>query len=122
MQRLSIAFVLACGVSLAHAATFANRRVSDVLSELRAAGYVFIYSTDTIPSQLLVTSEPRATGGLDLAREVLAPHGLVLVEAAPKVFSVVRGVPSQPVEEQPRTNTPAVEEMVVQTSRYTLSN
>lgn len=114
---------LVCAAGIAQAAPFANRRVSDVLSELRSAGFTFIYSTNTIPSQLLVTSEPRATEGLELAREILAQHGLTLIEAAPKVYSVARGAAPVPVAvaATPRP-TSQVEEIVVQTSRYSFSN
>lgn len=99
-----------------------SRRVSDVLSELRADGFTFIYSTATIPSQLVVTTEPTATAGLELAREILAQHGLILIEAAPKVYSVARGAaPAPAVAERPRAKTP-VEEIVVQTSRYSFNN
>jgi hypothetical protein len=112
---------LTCAGSL-HAATYTNRRVSDVLSELRGAGLVFIYSTHTVPADLRVTEEPQADGGIELAREILAEHGLFLVEAAPKVYSVVRGKAAA-IAAQPQTTSPQiVEAVVVQTSRYTLSN
>jgi outer membrane receptor protein involved in Fe transport len=118
---LSIVLLL-CGIS-AHAAAFLNRRVSDVLNELRGAGFVFIYSTDTIPAQLRVVAEPRAAGGIELAREILRPHGLALIEAAPKVYSVVHDTAnSRTIEDQPRPINNPVEEIVVQTSRYSLNN
>lgn len=105
----------------AQGAALQGRRISDVLSELRASGFVFIYSTDVIPADLRVVSEPRASGGLDLVREVLAPHDLALVEAAPKVYSVVRAPPQPKSVGTPRVDA-QVEEVVVQTSRYRLSN
>lgn len=118
--RALVACALCCAVS-AHAATYANRRVGDVLSELRGAGFVFIYSTQTIPADLQVSAEPHASGGLALAREILAAHGLRLVEAAPKVYSVVRAAAKSP-SEAPAPRPAPVEEVIVQTSRYTLSN
>jgi outer membrane receptor protein involved in Fe transport len=121
LLRALLLGALTCAGSL-HAASYANRRVSDVLSELRGAGFVFIYSTHTIPADLRVATEPHANGGIELAREILAEHGLLLVEAAPKVYSVVRGK-NAAIATQPQTPSPKnIEEVVVQTSRYTLSN
>jgi hypothetical protein len=108
--------------SVASAASVANRRVSDVLGELRNTGIVFIYSTHVLPSQLRVVSEPSAKDGVELAREILAQHGLVLIEAAPRVYSVARGsIPRNTATATP-TLDPEVEEIVVQTSRYTLDS
>jgi outer membrane receptor protein involved in Fe transport len=103
----------------ANAASLLDRRVSEVLDELRGSGYVFIYSTQVVPEQLRVTSEPHATEPIELAQEVLAQHGLKLVQAAPKVFSIVH----DPAAATPRTlaNAAPIEEVVVQTSRYTLN-
>lgn len=114
--------VALCAANVAYAAQFANRRVSDVLSELRTSGLTFIYSTRTLPPQLLVTAEPRATTGIDLAREILEQHGLTLIEAAPKVYSVARGAAPARVAAEPPRATAEVEEVVVQTSRYSFSN
>lgn len=100
-----------------------QRRISDVLSELRGTGLVFIYSTHVVPVDLRVKSEPRAQTGVELAREILAQQGLVLIEAGPKVYSVARGAAPTAVK-TPDTPPPppAIEELVVQTSRYTLTN
>src|SRR5688500_14568613 len=89
-SRQLILLMLCLALGTAHAATMLNRRVSDVLDELRSSGYVFIYSTQVVPAQLRVTAEPHASGGVELAREILAPHGLKLVQAAPKIFSIAR--------------------------------
>jgi hypothetical protein len=115
--------VLACLTSALSANPIASRRVSDVLSELRSAGFVFIYSTSTIPNDLRVATEPAATAGLELAREILAPHGLGLREAAPKVYAVVREAPSS-VGVSHASTVPAapIERVIVQTSRYVLTN
>ena len=115
---------LACALSVAHAAGFANRRVADVLSELHGVGLTFIYSEYTIPSQLRIVSEPQAQAGIELAREVLAQHGLALVEAAPRVYAVVRSARSGPTDSAQAHIAPAgpVEEIVVQASRYRIGN
>ena len=117
------AFV-ACMVSFtssAYASTYVNRRVSDVLDELRGAGFVFIYSTHTVPAGLRITVEPVARGGVELAREILTPHGLTLLEAAPKIYSIARAATTTGPR-PPSTGAHPIEELVVQTSRYTLSN
>ena len=119
----SIAMILLCCATCVQAAALANRRVSDVLNELRTAGYVFIYSTSTVPSDLLVRFEPHASSGLELAREILAPHGLMLIEAAPKVYSIVRGPLTERNANQAESVVPSpLEQVVVQTSRYVLNN
>ncbi len=111
--------VLAAGESL-------GRRVSEVLTELRGQGLVFIYNTQTIDDKLRVTREPRANTGIELAREILAEHGLALLPVAPNTFSVVKSQASA----RPRTDqatgqaigTTTLAEVVVQTSRYTLAS
>lgn len=123
IRAAAAATVLACHATTLHAAQLAGRRVSDVLDELRSAGFVFIYSTSTVPADLRVESEPHASSGLDVAREILASHGLGLIEAAPKVYSVVRSASAElraeraaPAQEAP------LEHIIVQTSRYELTN
>ena len=111
----------ACFATTVLAAPFADRRVSDVLDELRGEGLVFIYSTSTVPAQLRVLSEPGAASGVALAREILAAHGLSLREAAPKIYSVVRDPAAKPsATPAPGLTQPPVEQVVVQTSRYML--
>ena len=104
-------------------AQFQGRSVGDVLNGLRSEGLIFIYSSQIVPDSLRVTGEPRATHGFELAREILASHGLGLSEAAPRVYAVIReAAPARTVAaaaKQQRTE--RVEEVVVQTSRYTLS-
>jgi outer membrane receptor protein involved in Fe transport len=98
-----------------------GRRVSDVLDELRSAGLTFIYNTQILPNDLRIETEPRARGGVELAREILASRGLSLSQVAPGVFAVVAGS-TQPAPNA--TAAPAatpVEEVVVQTSRYRLA-
>lgn len=97
-----------------------------MLDELRAAGVTFIYNTQIVPADLRVEGEPHAREGIDLAREILAAHGLALAAAAPHVYAVVRssraagGQPAAPAAAPAGTPTEsrAMEEVVVQTSRY----
>jgi outer membrane receptor protein involved in Fe transport len=102
-----------------------GRRVSDVLDELRAQGLTFIYSTQVLPPTLLVETEPTATKGVALAQEILGTHGLALSQAAPHVFAVVTGTApvarATAAPDADVTRRPPIEEVVVQTSRYTLA-
>jgi TonB dependent receptor/TonB-dependent Receptor Plug Domain len=102
------------------AAQLRGRPVSTVLDELRAQGLTFIYNTRLVPPDLYVEQEPRARKGIALAREVLAAHGLQVSQVAPGVYAISRG--RAPALESTAA-TPAespLEEVVVQTSRYTL--
>ena len=113
--------MLVCTASLAEVR---GRRVSDVLDELRAQGLTFIYSSQVLNDRQIIDTEPRAQRGIELAKEILAPYGLTLSQAAPRVYAVVADSTAV------RTPTPArsaatdvtLEEVVVQTSRYTLSS
>jgi hypothetical protein len=122
--------LLSCACALVSSTAFADlrgRRVSDVIDELRSEGLTFIYSTQVLPSTLLVENEPAATHGVALAKEILAAHGLTLSQAAPRVYAVVVGsttdatprVVEAPGQDSPRRS---LEEVVVQTSRYTLAD
>ncbi len=113
---LSALLTVCCVV---HAAQYAGRSVADLLAGLQAQGISFIYSTETVPADLRVLREPQAQQGVALAREVLAQHGLTLVAVTPSMYSVVRDA-STPSATAAAAKTPLVEEIVVQTSRYTL--
>jgi outer membrane receptor protein involved in Fe transport len=94
------------------------------LDELRSAGLTFIYNTQIVPSNLRIKTEPQARTGVELAREILAPHGLGLSQVAPNVFAVVASTPALQREHatgtKPVPDAP-IEEIVVQTSRYRLA-
>jgi len=99
-----------------------GRSVGDVLKDLRAQGLIFIYNDQIVPANLRVEVEPNATRGLELAKEVLAAHGLSLSEAAPRVYAVVRDSSSSTRPSSVQKREPArLEEVVVQTSRYVLA-
>ena len=110
-------------------AAYAGRRVSEVLDELRAAGYTFIYNNQIVPPDARVTREPHDDNGIGLAREVLAEHGLSVSQAAPRVYAVVpqaaadKPPPHGSHDESgpPSDESSPLEEVVVQTSRYTLA-
>jgi outer membrane receptor protein involved in Fe transport len=84
MSRNSLRLLLAAvalAASLVHAQPtrpLVGRSVQSVIEELRIAGTPLVYSTSLLPNTLTVTAEPAATEPLELAREILAPHGLTL--------------------------------------------
>jgi outer membrane receptor protein involved in Fe transport len=113
--------MLICHAALAQ---LQGRSVGSVLNDLRGEGLVFIYNDQIVPAGLLIDAEPSAQHGLALAQEILAAHGLTLSEAAPRVYAVVRnssGTPARKPATEPKPQPPKVEEIVVQTSRYTLA-
>jgi hypothetical protein len=55
-----------------------GRTVQSVIEELRSAGTPFVYSSSLLPVTLTVATEPSAAEPVQLAREILAPHGLAL--------------------------------------------
>ena len=125
-RRCLVGWLLICTLLAAPASAqeLRGRRVSEVLDELRSAGLTFIYNTQIVPRDLRIETEPRARGGVELAREVLAAHDLVLSQVAPGVFAVVAG--SAPSEtgragDGAAAQESQVEEVVVQTSRYRLA-
>src|SRR5882757_3988801 len=109
-------------------ADWRGRRVGEVLEALRPQGLAFIYNSQILPPDMAVEDEPRANDGLALAKEILARHHLQLLAIAPGVYSVVAATAAVPdtlnpdARPQPASAAPApLEEVVVQTSRYTLA-
>jgi hypothetical protein len=98
--------------------------VGEVLDNLRPQGLTFIYNTRLVPPQMRVQSVPSARGGLALAEEILAAHGLGVLRVTPGVFAVVAGVrkaeSSPPAAASGSAGETQIEEVIVQTSRYAL--
>ena len=69
---------------------YAGRPVHEVLDELRARGAPLVYSTSLVPPTLLVEREPESAEPLEVAREILAEHGLA-IERSGGSWLVVRG-------------------------------
>jgi hypothetical protein len=59
---------------------YLGRPVAQVVNEFRSAGYPFAYSTNLLPEDLTVSTEPRATEPLQIVREILAPYHLTVKE------------------------------------------
>ncbi|MCC7259246.1 MAG: TonB-dependent receptor [Gammaproteobacteria bacterium] len=106
---------------LAQAAPYAGRPVQEVLRELGNAGVNVIYTTELVPPGLIVAAEPRAGAPLEVARAVLAAHGLALVAVAPGSYAVTRAAAPAPEPAAP-AGPPALPELVVTTSRYALAD
>ncbi len=95
---LPLCFLLCASIAPAHAqsgeAAYRGRTVQSVLDELRAAGLPLVYSSNLVPADLTVESEPAAADPLDKVREILAPYSLT-VERTGGAWLVVRA--SSPV-------------------------
>jgi hypothetical protein len=107
------------------AAQVLGRPVSEVLDELHAQGVAFIYNTEILTDELRVTVEPASRDPVGIAREILQAHALTLTQVAPRTYAVVRMPPAQ-VRAEPLSNDAPpprerVEEVVVETSRYTIA-
>lgn len=104
------------------AASLAGQPVIAVLAGLERAGVRILYSSELVPGNLRVLAEPTATGGIELAREVLAPHGLMLQPAGADVWAVVEAPPaaSRP-EPPPAAAASPISEVVVTASLYSLT-
>jgi hypothetical protein len=118
--KIAVVVVLTAWFAPAMSAAVGDR-VSEVLTQLRAQGFNFIYNVQLIDDDLRVRQAPNAVGGVELAREILAEHGLSLVPIADNVFAVVRTQTAQPAAPPPKTNV-VLDAVVVQTSRYSLAN
>ncbi|HEV7714400.1 MAG TPA: hypothetical protein VGO53_02325, partial [Steroidobacteraceae bacterium] len=69
-----------------------NEPLARALEELRAAGLDIIFSSALIEPGLVVDVEPGTGAPEDIARRILAPHGLTLQNIRPGLFAVVKGV------------------------------
>src|SRR6185436_9330415 len=79
MRLLLAAVALAAGVAHGQIVRpLLGQSVQAVIEALRAAGTPFVYSSSLLPPTLIVSVEPTATEPLELARDILAPHGLTL--------------------------------------------
>ena len=75
--------------------SFKGRPVADVLQELQTAKLRIIFSSDLVPATLLVKDEPKGKDPQDIARQILAPHGLTL-RAGPRETMLVVALPKAP--------------------------
>lgn len=99
------------------AASLAGRPVMEVLAALERDGLRLIHSSDLVSPQLRVLGEPVAPGGVELAREILAPHGLTVRAVGRRSWAVVPA----PAAAAPLPAPPAINEVVVTASLYSLA-
>ncbi len=74
---------------------YLGRPIFEVLEQFREQGYPFAYSTSLVPDTLLVLSEPVSHSPLEIATEILEPHGLELKHAN-GIYLVIRGARDPP--------------------------
>ncbi len=115
------AVCLAADVDLA---PFTGKSIAGILDAYREAGLPFAYSSNLVNDDLLVTAEPRAKEPEDIVIELLAPHGLTIVEES-GVLLVVR-IENEPANSGPEPQTVVageepIETIVVSGSRYHIS-
>ena len=123
-KRVTLAATLACAAALWSAAAsadppYAGRPLDDVLHEFGQHGLHLVYSTETVPPSLKVTSEPRAGAPLQVLQELLAQHGLEAQPVGADTYAVVRHEAAAAAPE--RAAPTPMEEIVVAASRYSLS-
>ena len=105
--------------------TYAGRQVVSVLEELRLDGLDIAYSTNVVTDDLHVAFEPEPGSALDIVRQILEPHGLVVRRDA-GVYVIVPG--QRPADDREEAPAPAttddagdIENVIVAASRYAIS-
>lgn len=117
--------LVSLGSASAAGAPLAGRAIADVLAEARTQGIVVVFNTVVVPDSLRVTTEPVARSGVPMLEEILAAHGLMLVQVGEGAYAVRLVTAAAPAPSLPRAPTatarPSVlEEVIVTTSRYAL--
>ena len=105
--------------------SYAGRQVVSVLEEFSAAGLNIAYSTNVVSDDLYVAFEPEPGTSLEIIRQILKPHGLVVRRDA-GVLVIVPAEPSRPAEPDSTATAaeiekPAIENVIVAASRYAIS-
>ncbi len=129
MRRESLAtFVAAmCLLSWSRASLAVERgeRLVDALDELRNESLQLIYSSALIAPELTVDVDPGSGSAEQVARRILAPHGLTLEMIRPGIFAIVKHAadPRQPAASVAPTPDRAMDvqplyEVKVYASRY----
>lgn len=102
------------------AASYAGRPVAEILESFRIDGTNFAYSTNLVTPDLLVVSEPELGEPLEIALQILRPHGLT-IRTESGVHLVIRAQQDEveePEAEQQETMTAEIESISVTASRY----
>jgi outer membrane receptor protein involved in Fe transport len=91
--------------------------IESLLSSLRQSGIDVIYSSELVTPDLLCPPAGLETSRLRQARAALGAHGLALRQLGPTTYVVIRDTPPEAPAE---TAEPALEEISVFASRYSL--
>jgi outer membrane cobalamin receptor len=111
-------------VALAEGPPYVGRTVDDVLHELGTLGLRLVYSSETVPPSLRVSSEPVGAAPVEILDEVLAQHGLRANRVGENTFAIVRpedGAPAAGPADAPASAGARLEEIVIAASRYSLA-
>lgn len=118
-RRLGIAgLCLTLGVAPgAGALELANRTIEEAIEALEARGLSVLYSSDLIKPQMRVEAAPAATSPRAQLEEILAPHGVRVVEGPGGLLLLTRA--SRPPASAAMNIAPEpLQEVVVTASRY----
>ncbi len=94
MNKLPL--LLACLVGTAEAATYRGASIETVLEQFRANGLELLYSSDLVKPWMRVEHEPAAIEPKALLAEILAPHGITVVDGPDGALMLVRQQPRAP--------------------------
>ena len=94
MNKLPL--LLACLVGTAEAATYRGASIETVLEQFRANGLELLYSSDLVKPWMRVERELAAIEPKALLAEILAPHGITVVDGPDGVLMLVRQQPLAP--------------------------
>jgi TonB dependent receptor/TonB-dependent Receptor Plug Domain len=85
-------------------AVSSGQPLSQALEELRRAGLPLIFSSGLIDPGMTVTVDPGPGTPEEVARRILAPHGLTLEQIRPQLFAVVKAPPTPPAKDTAQSN------------------
>lgn len=98
--------LMAASATAQKPARYEGRPLTEALKALQAQGLRIVFSSATVPGDLEVAAEPRATTPREQLDELLAPHGLDVKDGPGGTLQVVRG--RQPHKKsRPPTDRPA---------------
>lgn len=96
-----------------------GQRLTDALAALQAEGLRIIFSTATVPPNLLVRDSPRAATPREQLDELLEPHGLGVREGPGRTLQVVRLTREREPPRRPAAGSLATEQDAAVSPRYT---
>ena len=104
---------------------YVGQPVDAVLRELGAQGLKLVYSSETVPGSLRVQREPSGRTPVEVLEQVLAEHGLRATRVGENTYAVIRSrdEPAAATGPAPAArDQPALEEIVIAASRYSLAS